>query len=134
MQPMTQSLSTAPADEQELPRELGDRELAVLLQRSAEPVVVESHFAGWERPWRALSVEAWRELRRQLGERVHAAVVDTGASRELAERYGLEIIPEVLVFSGREVVARFTGSVHAEQVVEAVREALRRARELVSAA
>jgi thioredoxin-like negative regulator of GroEL len=110
------------------PRECGDQELAALVQRSAEPVVVESYHGGWERPWRALSGAAWRELLRELGERVNGALVETGRNRETAVRYGLEVIPTVLVFVGGQVVARFTGRVSAEEVLAAVRAALEQAR------
>ncbi|NOT30621.1 MAG: hypothetical protein HOP15_09270 [Planctomycetes bacterium] len=113
-------------------REFGDGDLPALLQRSTEPVVVESYFAGWDRPWRGLSSAAWQELQLELGERVNGAVVETGANRELAARYGLEIIPAVLVFSGGEVVARFSGNVRVEQVLAAVKAALHKARELES--
>jgi len=115
------------------PRETSDRELPALLQRSAEPVVVESHHAGWEKPWRGLSAQAWRELSREFGERVEGAVVETGKNRELATRYGLEIIPTVLVFHRGEVVARFTGTVRVTDVIEAVHVAQHRARTLESA-
>jgi len=115
------------------PRETSDRELLALLRRSAEPVVVESYHAGWQKPWRGLSAQAWSELGRELGERVAAAAVETGRNREFAQRYGLEVIPAVLVFAGGEVVARFTGGVRVEDVIGAVRAALRRSEALESA-
>ncbi len=127
MNPMPSAPASALA-----PRALGDRDLPVLLQRAAEPVVVESHWAGWDRPWRGLSAADWQELFRTLGERVNGAVIETGASRELAARYGLEILPTVLVFSQGEVVARFTGRVRVADVVAAVRAALEHARALES--
>lgn len=111
------------------PREATDRSLPELLLRSAEPVVLESYFAGWERPWRALSDAAWHELFLALGERVRGTVVETGLNREFAARHGLEVIPTVLVFLRGEVVARLTGRVTTAQVVAAVRQALERARE-----
>jgi len=114
----------------DVPLDLGDGELSALLQRSPLPVVVESHFGGWEKPWRALSDDAWRELEREFGTRVSRAAVETGKNRELAVRYGLEVIPAVLVFAGGDVVARFTGSVRVEDVAAAVRETLERARVL----
>lgn len=114
-------------------RETSDRELPALLQRSARPVVVESYHAGWEKPWRGLSAQAWSELLREFGERVEGAVLETGANRDAAVRYGLEVIPSVLVFAGGEVVARFTGSVRVTDVSAAVHAALRRARNLESA-
>ena len=115
------------------PRECDDSGLPALVQRSAEPVVVESYHAGWTKPWRGLSAQAWSELLREFGERVNGATVETSKNRELAVRYGLEVIPAVLVFVGGEVVARFTGSVRVEDVIEAVRSALRRASTLESA-
>ncbi len=114
------------------PRALGDRDLPALLHRAREPVVVESHFAGWDRPWRGLSAEGWQELLREFGERVNGAVLETGANRELAVRFGLEVIPTVLVFSAGEVVARFSGSVRVAEVIAAVRAALARERTLES--
>ena len=104
------------------PRPADDRSLPALIHGARGPLVVESHFAGWERPWRALSAEAWDELARLLG-RFESAVVETGASRDLALRYGLEVIPTVLVFLDGEVVARLTGSLTAERVADAVRAA-----------
>jgi thioredoxin-like negative regulator of GroEL len=115
------------------PRETSDRELPALVRRSAEPVVVESYHAGWAKPWRCLSARAWGELARELGPRVGRVVLDTRSNRETAERYALEIIPTVLVFAGGEVVARFTGSVRAADVIAAVRSAQLRAETLKSA-
>ena len=84
------------------PLEYGDRDLPLLIQRSAQPIVVESHCAGWDTRWRGLSPEAWESLARELGARVLCARVETGRNREFALRYGLEIIPTVLGFSGGE--------------------------------
>ena len=106
------------------PRAACDRTLPALLLRSREPVVVESYFAGWEKPWRALSSAAWRELFLALDGGLHALLVETGANREFAERHGLEVIPTVLVFLRGELVARFTGRVSPQQVAAAVRGAL----------
>ena len=107
------------------PRACNDRSLPVLLSSSSEPVIVESHFAGWSKPWRALDERAWTELQREFGERINCAIVETGACRELAQRYGLEILPEVLVFLRGQVVARFHGQVEIERVAAAVRDACR---------
>jgi thioredoxin-like negative regulator of GroEL len=106
------------------PRELADRELQALLACSAEPVVVESYYAGWEKPWRALTDVDWHQLRREFGERMNAAVVETGKNRETAVRFGVEIIPTVLVFVGGVAVARLTGRVRVPALVGAVRLAL----------
>ncbi|HEX6882856.1 MAG TPA: thioredoxin domain-containing protein [Planctomycetota bacterium] len=116
-------------DQPTKPRETSDRALPALLARSAEPVVVASHFAGWETPWRALAEGDWAVLGRELGEGVRFAVLETGANRVLATRYGLEVIPAVLVFLRGEVVARFTGRVAPAQVIDAVRTALAQERE-----
>jgi thioredoxin-like negative regulator of GroEL len=115
------------------PREYGDRDLPALIERSAEPVVLESHFAGWEAPWRGLSPEAWQDVSRALGGRIRGARVETGRNREFALRYRLEIIPAVLVFHAGEEIARFTGNTRALAVIDAVRAALQRSREAESA-
>jgi thioredoxin-like negative regulator of GroEL len=115
------------------PPETSDRELPALLRRSAEPVVVESYHAGWVKPWRGLTAQAWSELLREFGERVNGATLETSRNREAAGRYGLEVIPAVLVFAGGEVVARFTGSVRVGDVIGAVRAALSRGQEMESA-
>lgn len=113
------------------PRPTSDRDLPALLARANVPVVVESYFAGWEHPWRALSPQGWAELRRELGGRLRGALLETSANRVLASRYGLEVIPAVLVFLRGEVVARFTGSVAPREVAAAVRSALAQERERV---
>lgn len=122
-----------------LPRELDDRGVAQLLARSAQPVVLASHWAGWEcsggrGPWPALEAADWRELAREFGERVDLARVETGASRATAARFGLEILPVVLVVVGGVVFARLSGRVRTAAVVAAVRAALERGRELEEAA
>jgi len=114
------------------PHECGERALATLIEGSAEPVVLESYFGGWERPWRALSREDWRALRRELAGHGRLVAAETGASRATAVRFGLEIVPAVLVFLGGEVVARFEGRVSAARVIEALRTARREQRERVS--
>ena len=108
------------------PRDVDDRELPSLIHRSAGPLVVESHHAGWASPWHALPGGAWEELAREFGRRIGVARVETGRNREFAARYGLEIIPAVLIFSAGEVVARFSGQVRLDEVIEALRDALRR--------
>jgi thioredoxin-like negative regulator of GroEL len=123
---------TGPANDRQ-PRESSDPELAALIRRTAEPVVVESYHAGWEKPWRGLSADAWRDLLREFGERVNGAVIETSKNRELAVRYELEVIPTVLVFLQGEVVARFTGRVPVASVIGAVHAALQQARTLESA-
>lgn len=115
------------------PREYGDRDLPSLIQRSAQLVVVESHYAGWDSQWPGLSPEAWETLARELGGEIQCARLETGLNRELALRYGLEIIPTVLVFCAGEVVARFTGSVRVADLIGAVRAALQRSHSLESA-
>jgi thioredoxin-like negative regulator of GroEL len=115
------------------PLELTDRDFAVTLARSAEPVVVEFHFAGWERPWRALGSEDWRELRREFGQRVFCATLETGAQRAAATRFGAEVVPEVLIFLEGQVVARFSGRTRAAEVSVALADALRRWRERAEA-
>lgn len=107
------------------PRSYDDQSLPALLLGSAEPVIVESHFAGWVTPWRALDDAAWQELQREFGERVNCGLVETGANREVAVRYGLEVLPEVLVFLGGKPVARFHGKVRVADVIAAVRDAWR---------
>lgn len=121
-----------PANDRQ-PQESCDRELPALIQRSAEPVVVESYHGGWENPWRGLSAEDWRELWREFGERVNVAALETSENRELAVRYELEVIPTVLVFFQGEVVARFTGRVPVASVIGAVHAARQQARRLESA-
>src|SRR5262245_36443643 len=105
------------------PRACDDRSLPALLTSSSEPVIGESHFAGWSKPWRALDERAWIDLQREFGERINCARIETGACRVLAQRYGLEILPEVLVFLRGQVVARFHGPVEIERVAAAVRDA-----------
>jgi hypothetical protein len=104
------------------PRACDDQSLAALL-RSREPVIIESHFSGWNEPWRALAPDDWRRLHDELGAGLGCALVDTGTNREFAVRHGLEILPEVLVLLAGDVVARFHGRVDVQDLVHAVRAA-----------
>jgi thioredoxin-like negative regulator of GroEL len=122
--PLLQALDASPK-----PREATDRTLPALLASSDEPVVVESYFGGWASPWRALTSVVWSEVLGELGREVRGLVVETGANRAFAERYGLEILPEVLVFQGGALVARLTGPVSAARIVAAVDTARERARQ-----
>ena len=120
------------------PDELDDRGVATLLARSSEPVVLASHWAGWQcsggrGPWPALSPGDWHELAREFGERVNLARVESGANRATAARFGLEIIPTVLVVVGGVAVARLSGRVRLSALCTAVREALERAHTLETA-
>jgi thioredoxin-like negative regulator of GroEL len=101
-----------------------DKSLPALLHGASEPVVVESYHGGWDRPWRVLDGDGWDHLRRALGERVRCAALETSTNRELALRFGLEIVPELLVFLDGEVVARFRHGAEPAAVVEAVKLAL----------
>lgn len=89
-------------------------------------VVVVSHFAGWSEPWLALDEAALDEVRKALAQRATVVRVETGACRAFAQRHGLEILPEVLVFLGGKPAARLHGRVSAAKVIELVCEALRR--------
>lgn len=124
MSPLASLALSAPT----VPPTLDERALATLVAGATGPVVVESHWAGWEKPWRALAADDWARLAAEPGD-LRTAVIETGTSRTAAMRYGLEIVPEVLVFLEGEVVARFTGRVTAAVVLEAVRAARRDARE-----
>ena len=106
-------------------QELTDRDFPAAVLRSQLPVVVEFYYEGWETPWRALTSEAWAAL--QTRERVRTAALDTGKNRAIATRYGVETIPQVFVFRGGEVVARFMGRTRAQDVSAALERARRAA-------
>jgi thioredoxin-like negative regulator of GroEL len=116
-----------------LPHELDDASVLARVQHVEEPVVVETRFDGWERPWRALAPGHWDELAREFGERVRLETLDTGRNRAFARRHGAEIVPQVLVFLRGEVVARFHGRVPVTELVRTVREVLRRDRAIAEA-
>ncbi len=115
------------------PRELTDRDFPSAVLRSEEPVVVEFYFSGWDEPWRGLRAEGWTELRREFGARVRCAALETGTNRAAATRYGAESIPQVFVFLGGEVVARFFGRTRPEAVRAALASALQAARSVPDA-
>lgn len=98
--------------------------------RERGAAVVESYHGGWERPWRALDRHGWNALLCECGRDVRAAVMETGRCREFAVRYGLEVIPAVLVFQDGEVIARFTGKVEVRAVIEALKTSAARAHTL----
>jgi thioredoxin-like negative regulator of GroEL len=111
------------------PAPLSDRALQALIEGTTEPVIVESGFAGWDRPWRALTGADWQALERGLGPGLRVATVETGTNRATALRYGLEVIPAVLVFLEGELVARYSGRVGAPEILAGIEGARRRARE-----
>jgi thioredoxin-like negative regulator of GroEL len=107
------------------PPQLADRDLAILVGGSEKPVVIESFYSGWEKPWRALGPADWTRLRRELGERVCCATIETGQNRVAARRYGLETIPQLLIFVRGEVFARFSSLTDVAEVIRALDEVLR---------
>jgi len=115
------------------PHELADASIYARLHNAEEPLVVETRFDGWEKPWRALTPEDWDDLALEFGERVLLGTIDTGRNRAFASRHGAEIVPEVLVFSRGEIVARFQGSADVRAIARAVREVLRHDRVLSEA-
>ena len=89
--------------------------------RTDHPVVVD-FWAEWCPPCRVLGPEI-DALAETLGDSATVAKVDIEAHPELAERYGIQSIPTVLIFSGGEVVQRFVGIQTADALAEAVAEA-----------
>ncbi len=100
--------------------ETADFEREVL--QASEPVVVD-FWATWCPPCRALSPVVDRVAERYAGQ-VKVVKVDIDHNPEIADRYGVQTIPNLTFFKGGQVVDQSIGYVGENILVQKVEEVL----------
>jgi putative thioredoxin len=86
-----------------------------VIARSHQLPVVVDFWAGWCGPCKTLGPMLEAAVQARSGE-VLLAKVDVDANQELAQRYRVQGIPQVIGFRDGEVVGSFTGVVPADQI------------------
>ena len=86
----------------------------VLAESKCRPVLLD-FYAGWCVPCRALAPEL-DAVSERLSEQIAAYSVDTDTEPALAERYGIDKLPAVLLLQNETVTARWEGNVTAAAI------------------
>ena len=86
----------------------------------AEGVVLVDFSASWCGPCRRLEPEL-NAVAEELAGQVKVIKVDVDASPEIAERYGVQGIPQMNVLKGGQVVDRMVGLMPKAQIVTALK-------------
>ena len=86
------------------------------VMKSGQPVLVD-FWAEWCGPCKAMA-PAYAAAARELEPRFRLLKVDTEAVPELAQRFQIRSIPTLILFSGGHEVARQSGAVPAQAIVQ----------------
>jgi thioredoxin 1 len=87
--------------------------------QSNVPVLVD-FWAGWCGPCRAIA-PAIEEIATEYGGRLKVVKVDVDENQEIAERYGVQSIPTLLLFKGGKAVERLIGAYPKQAVVSKIK-------------
>jgi len=102
------------------PVELNETSLQRQLEKSDLPLLVD-FWAPWCGPCRMMA-PAFEEAARALGPGVRLAKLNTEEEREVAARMGIQSIPTMVLFKGGREVARTSGAMPAQGIVQWVRQ------------
>lgn len=93
------------------------------LIRAEKPVLVD-FFAEWCGPCKMMA-PILKEAKAALGDQATIIKVDIDRNREVAEHYGIQGVPTLILFRNGQIRWRQSGVVPAQALVNAVREAIK---------
>lgn len=99
-------------------RTLDEASFDQTINNAQTPVLVD-FWAEWCPPCRILGPIV-DEVADEVGGRAIVAKVDVDTNKALAQRYGIQSIPTVLVFRNGEIVDRFVGVQDADTLIGAI--------------
>ena len=98
------------------------RDFDELVLRAEKPVLLDV-WAPWCPHCRRIG-PAFEQVGEQHGDRLTAAMLNYDEARELADRYGVDTLPTLLLFSGGQVVDALVALATKAAIEEFVRRAL----------
>ncbi|MEK7765741.1 MAG: thioredoxin [bacterium] len=104
-----------------VPLHVTESEFDAKVVQSAIPVLVD-FWAEWCGPCRMIAPLV-EELAREMDGRLAVAKVDVDAHPRLAERYGIQSIPTLLVFKGGQIVKMLVGYMPKPELKKALADA-----------